>query len=136
MKKIAGFITLAVLLSACNQKKETITITPDDLHAAVDQVTEIMIHDIFSPPVASRIYVYPNITAYEIMAVENNEYKSLAGQLRGLTPIPQPDASKKINYSLSALIAHMDMSRRLIFSEDRMKAYRDSLYGLWESKNP
>ncbi len=136
MKKIAGFFTLAVLLSACNQKKETITITPDDLHAAVDQVTEIMIHDIFSPPVASRIYVYPNVTAYEIMAVENNEYKSLAGQLRGLNSIPQPDASKKINYSLSALIAHMDMSRRLIFSEDRMKAYRDSLYGLWESKNP
>ncbi len=135
MKKIAGLFALVVLLTACNKKEETIVISPDDLHAAVDKVTEIMIHDIFSPPVASRIYVYPNITAYEIMALENNQYKSLAGQVSGLTPIPKPDATKKINYGLAAMIAHIDMSRRLIFSEDRMKAYRDSLYGIWESRN-
>ena len=135
MKKLAGLFVLVVLLTACNKKEEKIAISPEDLHAAVDKVTEIMIHDIFSPPVASRIYVYPNITAYEIMALENNQYNSLAGQVSGLTPIPEPDAAKKINYNLAALIAHIDMSRRLIFSEDRMKAYRDSLYGIWESKN-
>lgn len=135
MKKIAGFLVLAVLVAACSKKNEPIVVAPADLHAAVDQVTEIMIHDIFSPPVASRIYVYPNIAAYEIMAVENETYTSLAGQVRGFTQIPQPDADQNVNHSLAALIAHMDMSRRLIFSEDRMIAYRDSLYSIWEAKN-
>lgn len=135
MKKIAGFLVLAVLVAACSKKNEPIVVAPADLHAAVDQVTEIMIHDIFSPPVASRIYVYPNIAAYEIMAVENETYTSLAGQVRGFTQIPQPDPDQNVNHSLAALIAHMDMSRRLIFSEDRMIAYRDSLYSIWEAKN-
>jgi hypothetical protein len=28
-----------------------------------------MVHDILSPPVASRVYVYPNIAAYEMIAL-------------------------------------------------------------------
>jgi hypothetical protein len=43
-----------------------------------------MIHDIFSPPVASRIFVYPNIAAYEIIAQNSKTYKSLENQLAGL----------------------------------------------------
>lgn len=135
MKKLAVIIIGVLLLSACGKKAEPIVITPENLHGSVDKVTEIMIHDIFSPPVASRIYAYPNIAAYEIVALNNKDYKSLAGQVRELTPIPQPMADKPVNYSLAALIAHMDMSRRLIFSEDRMIVYRDSLYNLWESQN-
>jgi hypothetical protein len=42
-----------------------------------------MIHDIFSPPVASRIFVYPNI-AYEIIAQNSKTYKSLENQWLGL----------------------------------------------------
>jgi hypothetical protein len=45
-------------------------------YAAVENVTQIMIHDIFSPPVASRIFVYPNIAAYEIIAQNSKTYKS------------------------------------------------------------
>lgn len=40
-----------------------------------------MIHDIFLPPVASRILVYPNVAAYEIIAGHNDKYNSLSGQL-------------------------------------------------------
>ncbi|MGI9546082.1 MAG: vanadium-dependent haloperoxidase [Flavobacteriaceae bacterium] len=135
MKKIVGLISAVVILAGCAKKADPIIVTPENIHGAVDKVTNIMIHDIFSPPVASRIYAYPNIAAYEIIALHNEEYKSLAGQVRELTAIPEPVADKPVNYRLAALIAHMDMSRRLIFSEDRMTVYRDSLYSLWESQN-
>ncbi|MBT8209667.1 MAG: vanadium-dependent haloperoxidase [Eudoraea sp.] len=134
MKKLSLFVLL-ILVAACNIKQEPITVSEEALHSAVDQVTDIMVHDIFSPPVASRIYAYPNIAAYEIMALHNEEYNSLAGQARELTPIPEPEAGKAVNYPLAALIAHMDVSRRLIFSEDKIKMFRDSLYGIWESQN-
>jgi hypothetical protein len=55
-------------------------VTTDDF-CAVDTVTGIMVHDIFSPPVASRIYV-SNVAAYEIMAQNNTKYESLQGQLK------------------------------------------------------
>ena len=67
MKKIAGLLIGALLIASCAKNAEPIVIDSEDLHGAVDQVTQIMIHDIFSPPVASRIYAYPNVAAYEIM---------------------------------------------------------------------
>ncbi|MDX1314594.1 MAG: vanadium-dependent haloperoxidase [Eudoraea sp.] len=116
-------------------KQEPIVVSAEELHSAVDKVTDIMVHDIFSPPVASRIYAYPNVAAYEIMAQNNEDYNSLAGQVRELAPIPQPEAGKTINYPLAALIAHIDVSRRLIFTEQKIEEFRDSLYGVWEAQN-
>lgn len=138
MKKIGFILAMVSILASCTpeQNNESITVTPDDLHGAIDRVTEIMIHDIFSPPVASRIFAYPNIAAYEIVALKNDGYQSLAGQLHDLSPIPKPDSTQTINYELAAIVAHMELSKRLIFSEDRMEAYRDSLYGIYEEKNP
>lgn len=136
MKKQIGLLFLSTLaLFSCTQKSEPIAITPEDFHSSVDKVTEVMIHDIFSPPVASRIFAYPNIAAYEILAQQENEYLSLANQVRDLQPIPSPKEGDAINHELAALIAHMELSKQLIFSEDRIEAYRDSLYTIWEDKN-
>ncbi|WP_413994768.1 vanadium-dependent haloperoxidase [Maribacter sp. 2307ULW6-5] len=131
------FLLLALTLSCENgpSGKETIEVGPEDLHAVVDKVTEIMIHDIFSPPVASRIFAYPNIAAYEIVAQANPDYGSLAGQVNELTPVPQMDTLLGINPTLSALIAHMDVSKQLIFSEDKFEVLQDSLYQRWQNTN-
>ncbi|NAY92060.1 phosphatase PAP2 family protein [Muricauda sp. JGD-17] len=136
MKKVGALMSMALLaLTSCTKKSEHIAIGPEDYHNSVDKVTEVMIHDIFSPPVASRIYVYPNIAAYEIMAKKNQDYQSLSGQLRDLDAVPEPGNKEELNYELAALISHIDLSRRLIFSEDRINVYRDSLYRTWENTN-
>ncbi len=138
MKHILLSFAIILLIVSCTETKKTeepISISSEDLHASIDKVTEIMIHDIFSPPVASRIFAYPNIAAYEIMTLHNDDYNSLAGQLKELTPIPKPDATKKINYELAAMVAHIELNKRLIFSEDKMEVFRDSLYQIWRTKN-
>jgi PAP2 superfamily protein len=126
---------LLLIASGCAKEAKPIKVGPEVFHKSVDKVTEIMIHDIFSPPVASRVYAYPNIAAYEIMALNNEGYLSLSNQAKDLTQIPLPDSSKPINHALAAIIAHIDMSKRLIFSEKRLESYRDSLYHLWEAQN-
>ncbi len=136
MKKIYGVLIGLLVLGSCQKKVEPIEVNPDELHKAIDKVVEIMIHDIFSPPVASRIFAYPNIAAYEIISIEDDNYLSLAGQAHDLTSIPQPPKGENINYQLAAIIAHMDVSKRLIFSEEKLESFRDSLYTKWESINP
>ncbi|WP_136465981.1 vanadium-dependent haloperoxidase [Flagellimonas onchidii] len=136
MKKKLGILLLTALaLFSCAKKQEPIVISPEDYHGSVDKVTEVMIHDIFSPPVASRIYAYPNVAAYEILALKGDGYNSLQGQVTDLPQIPEPENRENVNFDLAALIAHIDMNKRLIFSEDRIEAYRDSLYGIWEEMN-
>ncbi|MDI6045162.1 vanadium-dependent haloperoxidase [Flavobacterium yafengii] len=125
-----------IILFFTSCKKDTpIKVTTDDFCAAVDTVTGIMVHDIFSPPVASRIYVYPNVAAYEIMAQNNTKYESLQGQLKGLDSIPKLDPKSGVNKNLAALIAHIEVSKQLIFSEEALEKYRDSLYEKWGSEN-
>jgi hypothetical protein len=114
------FLSLSLLIG-CAKKSEPIIITADDFHHSVDKVGEIMVHDIFSPPVASRVFAYPSIAAYEIIARDNDTYRSLENQLTGLTAIPEPPSDQPINFQLAALIAHMDLNKRLIFSEEIAK---------------
>jgi hypothetical protein len=136
-RKIPFFaiVVLAFLLNACAEKNvEPIVISADQYHNSVDRVTQIMVHDIFSPPVASRIYAYPNIAAYEIIAQKDETYNSLIGQVKQFSSIPK--AADATNLPLAALVAHMDISKSLIFSEEKMETYRDSLYGVWNAQNP
>lgn len=128
-------LTMLATASCKKQKPKPIVITPNHFHASVDKVIEIMVHDIFSPPVASRIFAYPNIAAYEIIAQNDTAYHSLKGQITHLKSIPKPDKPKNINHRLAALIAHIDMSKRLVFSEERIETFRDSLYQIWASEN-
>ena len=135
-KKISLLFITALALASCAKEETPLTVTPDDYNNAVDKVTEVIIHDIFSPPVASRIYSYSNIAAYEVLAQNHPDYVTLAGQLTDLTETPKPDADAAVNYDVAALIAQMEIAKSLIFSEDRITEMRDSLYMKWEDQNP
>ena len=89
---------------------------------------------IFFSPVASRVYVYPNIAAYSIIQ-KIRKYKSLVNFLDNFPEINDPNNSDGVNYDLSALIAHMEISKQLIFSEYMMTEFRDSLYEKWKNQN-
>lgn len=54
-----------------------------------------------SPTYGSRSLGYMGLTMYESVVHGSTSYKSLAGQLNGLTNLPQPDATLKYNWALS-----------------------------------
>lgn len=135
LKNLFYILLTITVLTSCAKKEEPIIVTATNFHETVDKVSAIMVHDIFSPPVASRVFAYPNIAAYEIIAQQDNNYASLNNQLTGLTAIPKADPSKNINHHVAALVAHIELSKQLIFSEDIMLSYRDSLYNVWNETN-
>ncbi|WP_051205531.1 vanadium-dependent haloperoxidase [Salinimicrobium xinjiangense] len=125
-----------LILSGCEPKTE-ITVTPEEYHAAVDKVTAIMVNDIFSPPQASRVYVYPNIAAYQVLNSNSGEYASLTPQLNGFREFaPTVKSESGTNLELSALIAYLQVAEQLVFSDNEIREYRDSLYQKWEQQNP
>ncbi|RXG27320.1 vanadium-dependent haloperoxidase [Leeuwenhoekiella palythoae] len=136
LKKLSLLVLSAVMITSCSKEEKPLVVTPDDYNNAVDKVTEVIIHDIFSPPVASRIYAYSNMAAYEVLVQNNPDYKSLAGQINELGETPKPDADAAVNYDVAALVAQMEMAKSLIFSEDRITEMRDSLYMQWKEQNP
>jgi len=115
-----------MLISACDQGVKEVKVDADVYHQAVEKLSEISVHDIFSPPVASRIYAYPSIAAYELLASQEPKYLSLVGQVSELSSLPE--AKEEVSYELAALEAFMVTGRALIFSEDQMDAFREELY--------
>jgi hypothetical protein len=87
------------------------------------EITDRIVHDIFSPPVASRIYTYATVAGYETIIHQDKNYRSLAGQLHGLEKFPQPDSTQEYCYPLAATEAMLKIGRALIFSEDDLDKF-------------
>jgi hypothetical protein len=130
-KSVIFFLFLIIGLVGCSRKddgswKAKIK-NPDLLHRSVKQVTDVIVHDIFSPPVASRIYIYMSVAAYEAAIPGNPQYNSLAGQLRDLKPVPKPDPALEYSFELASVQAALKVGRTLVFSDDKMEEFVQAL---------
>jgi hypothetical protein len=136
-QKIKPLMILFLILGLTNCKNQLpIEITSEDYHLAQDQLTSVMVHDIFSPPLASRVYAYANIAAHEILAQEKgNDNASMASVLSDFNGV-SPINDSLVNLRLAGLIAFMEVGKNLIFSVDRMSEYVDDLSSKWKAQNP
>ncbi|KQS33380.1 vanadium-dependent haloperoxidase [Dyadobacter sp. Leaf189] len=101
---------------------------PQLFHQTATYLTDVIIHDIFKPPVASRIYSYSFLAAYEALAPGYPEYKSLAGQLVKFEAPPKPDSSLAYCYPLASIKAFTSVGRTLTFSGDMWDKYEKDLF--------
>ncbi|WP_234735678.1 vanadium-dependent haloperoxidase [Tellurirhabdus bombi] len=101
---------------------------PELYHRCVKQLTDVIIHDIFSPPVASRIYSYANLAGYEAMIPGMAGYESLAGKVKRFTASPKPEAGQEYCFPLASTSAFLTVSRTLTFSGDMFDEYEKTFY--------
>jgi hypothetical protein len=133
MKQFLFFLCLASGFTACNTKKdyEKVFKDPNLYCNAVHELNTVVMGNNFGPIVASRNYLYASVAGYEVIAGGYPDgYSSLAGQLHGLKSVPKPEAGKKINYELGALLAFCKLGESVTFPEGSMKYYVDSLMKL------
>ena len=127
MTKIFKYLIISFLTIGCASKEFDQNKLNDAalFHSAMQNLSDIIVYDIFSPPVASRVYLYPSIAAYELIAKDMPlKYKSLVGQVKGLAKIPQPEKDFE-NYNLNLTIIHAfnKIGRALIFSDVLMDKF-------------
>lgn len=101
-------------------------------HFLVGKLTEAIIYDIYSPPVASRLYAYANLAYYEAISPAYSA-RSITNQLKGFDQIKDSPDPKKLNPELAGLTAFLTVSKKLIFSKDSINVIEVSL--LKEYKN-
>ncbi len=141
MRRIALWLTLLSLSGISCQKdylgraeiRENIQQSELFLRS-VENLTDIQVHDIFSPPVASRVYVYPCIAAYEAISPAYPDNESFANRLSELTPLNVEVDTAQVSFELAAIYAFNEVGKQLIFSEEKMTAWQDevdSLVNAW-----
>ena len=125
--KLTFCLFVLAIFFSCSENTEYINKIqdPELFQEAMQNLTDIVVYDIFSPPVASRVYLYPTLAAYEIIAHYNSgEFNSLVGQVKELKKIPTSD-NPDINPQLAALFSFTAVGKTLIFSEDKMEAFQE-----------
>ena len=132
MKKITGMLAFILLLAACNRKTPEeygkVTNNPAYYHDAVDKITEVIIHDIFSPPVASRIYNYAMLAGYEAMVHADERFRSLDGQFKDFNDVPLPEKDKEYCYPLAGIKALLTVARSQTFTVDKYDDFENGVY--------
>jgi hypothetical protein len=133
--KVFTILFLAgILWSSCKQTKKTAINEAEILHQNEDQLTQLIIYDVFSPPVASRIYAYASLASYEAMRFQNPKYSSFTQQLKGFDQLPKPEKGKKYNYTLAATQAFFTVVRKVTFSVDSLKNYENQVYSSFKNQ--
>ncbi|WP_241410285.1 vanadium-dependent haloperoxidase [Belliella alkalica] len=135
LKRLFVLLVIFAFGVGCQPKDYQNVITDGSYQiAAQDKLTEIIIHDIFSPPVASRIYAYPAIAAYEVAVLAGNgEYKTLMGQLNAFEKVDF-EVTEDVYLPLASLAAYYKVGTTLIFSEDMMRDHKNAAFKELKSK--
>jgi hypothetical protein len=130
--KSLGMILLGVCLSVTivsgqakswKQKTEN----PEYIHRSIKQVSDVIVYDIYSPPVASRSYAYICIAAYEALLHSEKGHRSFAGQLHDFKALPQPDESKEYSFTLAAANAILIIGKSMVISEEKVNDFKTQL---------
>jgi len=120
MKQPYFFLSALLVLAACSGNESTAPVgNPATLHRMEKRLTDLIIKDIFTPPVASRIYVYPSLAAYEAgRYLDTTGNPSFLSKLKGFGTLPSPDRSAgPIDFEIAAVRAFCATARRVVFSK-------------------
>ena len=131
-KIIFAVLLAAIAISCTPKKKQPLMKDADVLHQNEDELTQVIIYDVFTPPVASRIYGYTALASYEALRYADPKYVSLISQLKGFGKPPQLEKGKKYNFTLAATKAFFTVAHKVTFSVDSLQHYEDKVYGMYK----
>ncbi len=121
-------ILLIIGLNSCKEPTKQKPITGSAIQFyCVQKLTDVIVYDIFSPPVASRIYAYSNLAYYETLKFAYPSEKSIIRQLKGFSNIPTPQKNQSYNFELAASVAFFKVAKTLVFSKDSITSSTKTL---------
>ena len=104
---------------ACN-KKQALPDSKALQHQCMNDLTDIIVRDVVSPPVASRMYAYTSLAYYEGIRHLQPTTASLTAQLKGFEQMPLPEKAQPYHFPLVAAQAFYQTAHALVFSKDSL----------------
>jgi hypothetical protein len=120
MKKQFYLFGILIMILSCNNNSKKNNIVVNEQYIQIDcmnKLDEVVVYDIYSPPVASRIYAYSNLAFYEAIKYSEKNATSLTQKMQLFDSLPKVSNST-INYTISAITAFFNTAKGLCFSKD------------------
>lgn len=112
-----GLLLLCLFFISCNAPQK-IELNKADLNYANTVLLDAAMADVFTPPVASRIFAYSHLTHYiTFEGASQGSLPKISNRINGLDNFILPD-SQGVAPELAALFAFSKMGKKLIYSEE------------------
>lgn len=125
IKLFLAFLVLICFQYVSAQTKKSGKENADALNESMNRLTDVIVHDIFSPPVSSRIYAYTTIAAYEAMQPGYKNLESAVSHFQNLSL--NKNHKGKICYPLAGITALFETAKAFTFSEDLIHNHFDTI---------
>lgn len=130
--KTFSIVTLFLLFVACNNQQQIANKQNDVLpHQLVKKLTDIIVVDIFTPPVASRIYANTSLALYEAIRFQQPGSVSITAKLKGYDAMPIPEDGKQYDFSIAAIQSFFETAKKVTFSPTEITTYQDSMIAVY-----
>jgi hypothetical protein len=123
------YLFIIIVFVGCNEESTKIeAFSAKEIHLANQKLIDISMEDIFNPPVATRVFCYPNLIAFETYSHK-----------KGISPLNNigwdlysdiTTDTTAIDYSIAALHAYTILAKKVVFSEHLV----DSLINVLDKK--
>jgi hypothetical protein len=90
----------------------------------INEMTDIMVHDITNPPLAARFFSYACLAGYEVVSQNDRRHKSMHGILNEYPLLKKPDSISGYSVKLAALFAMMETAKKMQPSGKLMDNYQ------------
>jgi hypothetical protein len=113
MKKLFVLSSFFLWFSCAKKEAFVPVLQPSDMERVIQQMTDVMIHDITNPPLAARFFAYSCLAAYEVVALNDPAFISLKGKLNEFPELKRPEVTAEINKDIAALLAVYETAKVL-----------------------
>ncbi|NTS42610.1 vanadium-dependent haloperoxidase [Flavisolibacter sp. BT320] len=125
MKNLVIILFALAALFGCQQPKDGEgEFGHAQLNAVISKMTDIMMHDVTNPPLATRFFTYTTLAGYEVVAQNKRAVKSMFGVLKDYPQLKKPDTLAGYHYQLAALLAMMETAKKMQPSGKLLEAYQ------------
>ena len=113
MKKLFVLCSFFLWFSCAKKEAFVPVLQPSDMERVIQQMTDVMIHDITNPPLAARFFAYSCLAAYEVVALNDPAFISLKGKLNEFPELNRQEVTAEINKDIAALLAVYETAKVL-----------------------
>lgn len=104
-----GILFMIFLFFSCKSTSEPESISPYEIALVIDQVTEIMVHDVTNPPLAARFFAYICLSGLE--ALNDSSSKAVTSKINAYPMISDDTKSRPQGHpQITAVLAMLHTS--------------------------
>lgn len=89
---LIALLALLVITNSCSNNQKQPVLSNADISKVVLQMSNVMIHDVTNPPLATRFFAYTCLAGYEVLGQNNKNARSMHGVLNQYPAISKPKA--------------------------------------------